>query len=132
VEKLETIQTHHNLNEIYSVDEAGAGGAHHVYVVCKAGSATITEEGALKVPGDDVIATIQFQHGARKDPESIPGVLGCDLLEIVRDQLKAFQAGPFRCEENAGALEHIEKALMYMNMRVENRASRGVLGTMNK
>ena len=55
-----------------------------------------------------------------------------DLLEIVRDQLRAFQAGPFSCRENACALTHIEEALMWLNRRAEDRAERNVLGTIEK
>ena len=51
-----------------------------------------------------------------------------DLLEIVRDRLRAFQAGPYSCRENACALTHIEEALMWLNRRAEDRAERNVLG----
>jgi hypothetical protein len=57
------------------------------------------------------------------------GVLDVDLLEIVRDRLKAFQTGDYATRENACAITHIEEALMWMNKRVEDRAERGVLGT---
>ena len=75
---------------------------------------------------------IQFQNGARKEENSIHGVLDTDLLEIVRDRLKAFQEGQFATRENAIALTHIEEALMWMNRRVEDRIERNVLGTNNK
>lgn len=70
--------------------------------------------------------------GPRKDPEARKGVCNADLLEIVRDQLRAFQAGPFSCRENACALTHIEEALMWLNRRAEDRAERNVLGTIEK
>ena len=59
-------------------------------------------------------------------------MIDSDLLEIVRDRLKSFQAGPFSSRENACALTHIEEALMWMNRRVEDRIEREVLGTMQK
>ncbi len=59
-------------------------------------------------------------------------MLDCDLLEIVRDRLKCFQEGDYRCRENAIALTHIEEALLWMNKRVEDRAERNVLGTYNQ
>lgn len=60
------------------------------------------------------------------------GVLDGDLLEIVRDRLRAFQSGPYSCRENACALTHIEEALMWLSRRAEDRVARNVLGTYNK
>ena len=123
MEKLNTIQKHDNLNTVYRDGEAGPGGAHHDYVVLFGG-------GLPERDGDGV--RIQFQCGPRKDPEARKGVCGADLLEIVRDQLRAFQAGPYSSRENACALTHIEEALMWLNRRTEDRAERNVLGTTEK
>lgn len=118
--ELITIQKHNKLNRVFREDEIGPGGAHHEYhIVC-------ADNEHYSFP------TIMFQKGPRNDEKSIRGVLDTDLLEIVRDRLKSFQAGDFACEENAEALRHIEIALMYMNKRVEDRAERQVLGTNNK
>lgn len=119
MEKLQTIQTRENLNSIYKEGEIGPGGARHVYVITDAKNQVILE-------------TIMFQKGPRKDPESTFGVLDSDLLEIVRDRLKSFQDGPMANEYNARALQSVEEALYQMNLRVENRIERGVLGTMEK
>ena len=73
-----------------------------------------------------------MQCGPRKEKDSLHGVIDTDLLEIVRDRLKAFQAGPFSSRENACALTHIEEALMWMNRRVEDRIERNVLGKNEK
>ncbi len=78
------------------------------------------------------IAEIRFQHGARNEEGSTAGVLDGDLLEIVRDRLKAFNQGEYATRENEYAIAHIEEALMWMNKRAEDRAERGVLGTMRK
>lgn len=121
--KLSTIQKREKLNEVFAVDEIGPGGANHEYV--------ISFVGGLLEKGDGGIV-IQMQCGPRKDNSSIHGVLDSDLLEIVRDRLKAFQAGPYSSRENACALTHIEEALMWMNRRVEDRIERNVLGTMQK
>lgn len=118
MEKLSTIQKRENLNVVYRMGEEGPGGAYHDYCVDLFG----TEDGIL----------IEFQCGPRKDPDARHGVLDCDLLEIVRDRLKSFQAGPYATRENACALTHIEEALMWMNRRVEDRIERNVLGTMEK
>lgn len=69
------------------------------------------------------------RKGSRKESGSRPGVLDADLLEIVRDRLRNFQAGEFSCRENACALTHIEEALMWLNRRVDDRIERNVLGT---
>lgn len=119
--QLETVQTKENLNQVYAEDEKGIGGANHVYSIVSVydSDAYLSQE-------------INFQNGARKDPNSIHGALDSDLVEIVRDRLSAFQQGDFATEDNAKALEHIEKALYYMNQRVEKRIARNVLGTYEK
>jgi len=122
MKKLSTIQKRENLNNVYRDDDVGKGGAFHKYVIAK------NENN----PGQEIIAEIQFQHGARKDPNSIKGVLDSDLLEIVRDRLQSFQKGEFATRENAIALTHVENALMWMNRRVEDRIERNVLGTYEK
>lgn len=122
--KLNTIQKREKLNIVYALDEAGTGNASHEYRITPNGC----DEQGNSYPSQD----ISFQHGPRKDPNSIHGVLDTDLLEIVRDRLKGFQSGEFSCRENACALTHIEEALMWMNRRVEDRIERQVLGTNTK
>ena len=120
--KLSTIQKRNNLNEVHREGQTGPGGAYHHYIVYH----------GLDPERDETRTDIKFQKGPRNEVGSIGGVLDVDLLEIVRDRLKCFQAGEFASRENACALTHIEEALMWMNKRVEDRAERGVLGTMNK
>lgn len=120
MKKLSTIQKRENLNAVYQLDEPGAGGACHVYMVTRADDP------------EAYIQSIMFQHGPRKEENSDHGVSDQDLLEMVRDRLQAFQAGPYACRENDMALNYIELALMWMNRRVEDRIERGVLGTMGK
>lgn len=119
MEKLLTIQKREKLNEVNRIGEKGPGGAYHDYVIVSAES-------------QEILATIMFQKGARKDQESRHGVLDSDLLEIVRDRLTSFQEGGYACNENAHALLHVECALMWLNRRVEDRIERNVLGTMEK
>ena len=114
---LTTIQKREKLNNVQVLGEQGNGGAYHKYLVCN------QENFPLNV--------IQFQDGARKLPDSIPGVLDVDLLEICRHRLQCFQKGDFATRENAIALTHIEEALLWMNKRVEDRIERNVLGTNN-
>lgn len=120
--KICTIQKRENLNEVFAADEIGPGGANHVYHILSS-----EKDGTA-----EFLAEIKLQCGARKDPDSQHGVIDSDLVEIVRDRLKAFQAGPFASDYNAKALEHLEEALMWMNRRVEDRIERNVLGTYNK
>lgn len=119
--KLSTIQKRENLNQVFSKDEVGPGGAHHNYLV-------MSNELNFKTQEPLVATEIQFQKGPRKEEGSTPGVIDMDLLEIVRDRLKSFQSGPFSSRENACALTHIEEALMWLNMRIENRIEKGILG----
>lgn len=116
--KLETIQTKEKLNNVYAVDDVGNGGANHRYMISDTHG--------------KIVRAIQFQHGARHEEGSISGVIDSDLLEIVRDRLKAFQSGAFSSEYNANALYHIEQALAWMNKRVEDRIARNVLGKIQK
>jgi hypothetical protein len=126
MEKLSTIQKIEKLNDVYAVDEKGAGGANHKYRIQY-------ELFPIGEPKEThIITEIQLQNGARKMDNSIHGVIDTDLLEIVRDRLRSFQVGTFSSRENACALTHIEEALMWLNRRVEDRIERNVLGTNNK
>lgn len=124
MERLSTIQKRNNLNEVYRHGDIGPGGAYHDYIITSKESDE--ERGAI------ITCIIEFQKGPRKDQTARHGILDNDLLEIVRDRLKCFQAGDYACHENACALTHIEEALMWMNRRVEDRAEREVLGTYKK
>lgn len=121
--KLETIQKIHNLNEVHTVDEVGPGGAHHHYMIKEA------KDNESKA---NFRCEIKFQKGPRNEDESIRGVIDSDLLEIVRDRLRSFQNGPFANVYNEEALRHVENALFYMNLRVEERVRRNVLGKYKK
>lgn len=124
MDKLNTIQKRENLNTVYRTGEPGPGGAYHDYDIYPADCSHI-ETG-------EPLVHIEFQKGPRNDPDARHGALDCDLLEIVRDRLKAFQEGPYACHENARALMYLEQALIQMNLRVEDRIARRVLGTMEK
>ena len=80
----------------------------------------------------DVLLEVEYQCGARTDVNSKRGILDLDLLYIVRERLRTFQAGKFACRENEMALLKVEEAIMWQNKRVQDRDDRGVLGTYNK
>ena len=130
MKQLSTIQKLENLNDVFAIDVPGPGGAHHLYQVCKHNTGRISEEdGTFRTRPEHMVLTVQMQYGGRNAAGSISGAVDADLLEIVRDRLRDFQAGPYSCRENACALTHIEEALMWLNRRVEDRITRGVLGT---
>ncbi|MBY6915408.1 ABC transporter ATPase [Clostridium botulinum] len=124
MKELSTIQKREKLNDVWRVDEKGPGGAYHEYVI---------KSNSMDSQGNyDVYETIKFQKGARNAEGSQHGACDEDLLEMVRDRLKAFQRGPYSCRENACALTYIEEALLWLNMRKEDRIERNVLGRNEK
>ena len=98
-------------------DEPGAGGANHEYQI-----AWVENDGHA-----DALA-IAFQDGPIAD-NGVNGVTQEALLAIVMDRLRSFQAGPYKCKENACALTHIEEAMMWLQQRTIQRMRRGVEGT---
>jgi hypothetical protein len=113
----------HRFTEVRVIDEPGAGNACHEYAIDRA------NDDPNKPCGE--FGYIRFQNGPVKEN----GVNGCfqeDLLIIVIDRLKSFQAGSFACRENAIALTKCEEALLWLNKRTQDRQSRGVEGTSTK
>lgn len=96
------------------IDEPGAGGANHQYLVT----------GPNGIP--DV--HISFQNGPILE-NGVNGLTQEVLLAIVADRLRSFQAGPFSCKSNACALTHIEEAQHWLQQRTIERMRRGVEGT---
>ena len=100
------------------LDEPGAGGANHEYVI------TIPANG--KFPGGTV--PISFQNGPIAEA-GVNGVTQEALLAICIDRLRSFQKGPYACRENALALTKMEEAQMWLLQRTRARMARGVEGT---
>lgn len=101
--------------KVVVMDEPGEGGACHEYAV-------------VSTDKNIGFADVLFQKGPVKEH----GVNGChqeDLLAIVIDRLRSFQAGPFACRENALALTKLEEAVHWLNHRTAERQNRGVEGT---
>jgi hypothetical protein len=108
---------------VHAQDLPGPGGACHVYHISPADNSK--EIMAGKFGG------VFFQCGPIKEN----GVNGChneDLIAIVIDRLQHFQAGPYKCRENALALTKLEEALHWLNHRTQARVDRGVEGTSEK
>lgn len=93
----------------------------------KSGNASHTY--GIQWGGPKDVCYIQFQHGPRGVEGSTPGVFDDDLLAIIEDRLSGFQAGPFACQENTMALDHIRAARLDLGLRAARRISQGVLGT---
>jgi hypothetical protein len=108
--------------EVVVNDEAGAGGACHSYSVL---SVPQTSESPIAA-----FAQIDFQNGPVKE-SGVNGIHQEDLLVVVLDRLKSFQAGEYSCRENALAITKIEEAMHWLNHRTRDRMDRGVEGTSN-
>lgn len=104
------------------LDEPGHGGACHKYVIY--------------VPNDEVnqelnaalAVHISFQNGPIKE-FGTNGITHEALLAILADRLEGFQAGPYKCDDNQMALEHIRGAQEVLQRRTKERLARGVEGT---
>ena len=66
------------------------------------------------------LESVMFQDGAKGQEGSLDGIYDADLLEIVRDRLKAMQESNQACNYNARALTHIEEALYQLKLKKEN------------
>lgn len=103
-------------NSVSAVDDVGPNGAHNLYVV-----------GALEKGEMVAFTEIPFQCGPIG--EGLNGIHNEDLIAIVLDRLRAFQAADFKCRENAVAITKIEEGLMWLQKRTRDREIRGVEGT---
>ena len=77
--------------------------------------------------GAHVLSTIRFQKGPVKEV----GINGCqdeDLIAIVIERLRGFQAGVYRCRENEIAIASLQDAIDALNTRTADRISRDVEG----
>ena len=69
---------------------------------------------------DEILNSVMFQDGLRGQEGSLDGIYDADLLEIVRDRLKAMQKSNQACDYNVRALTHIEEALYQLKLKKEN------------
>ena len=103
--------------ELFAVDGRGPGNANHEYVA------------RWKQPdGYEGSQGVKFQNGPIKE-FGINGITNEALIAIVLDRLRGFQAGDFKCRENALAITNIEQGLLWLNARTKERTERGVEGT---
>ena len=100
--------------DVHAIDEQGAGGANHIYHTNKKDSTVL-------------LSATYFQNGAILD-NGVNGTTNEAELAKVRHRLECFQEGPFPCDENAEALEHVIQAIQALEKRTKNRKKRGVEG----
>ena len=111
------------------IDEPGSGGASHLYMVGGFDTGTNGSDPFKERHGQSARhTTILFQNGPIPE-NGTNGITHEVLLAIVADRLRSFQAGPYKCKENACALTHIEEAQHWLQQRTIARMRRGVEGT---
>jgi hypothetical protein len=133
------ITDHHDgfgLNDKIKIEHDGrdfekGGGASHRYELWM-GVPTGEELAGKPLETTKLVAAIQFQHGPRNEPGSVPGVTEAAILAVLIDRLRSFQAGPYACRENEKMLSHLEEALGWEKRRATDRNKRGVLGKLAK
>lgn len=112
--------------QILVTDLPGAGGAPHRYEVT--GYDASTNSSRRDGDTNQTETVVLFQNGPI--PEfGVNGVTHEVLLAILIDRMEAFQAGPYACEENASALEHLQEAKAALESRTRERMERNVEGT---
>jgi len=135
--------TDHRINpandklRIEVLDEPGAGGACHLYKISgydtgmdgEKNPCASREEFQLPEPVNSVC--LLFQNGPIAEV-GVNGITHEALLAILVDRMRAFQAGPYACRENALALTKLEEAQMWLLQRTKARMARGVEGTHEK
>jgi len=115
---------------ITALDEPGAGGANHHYVV---DGFNLKKNKCYTGPWDTCEVEhstsnhIYFQNGGIPD-NGVNGVTQEALLAIVEDRLSSFQAGPYPSVDNSEALHHVRKALAFLHNRTIDRIKRQVEG----
>lgn len=119
---------------ILVIDQPGSGNANHAYLIT--GMAGLMDNASTdmtmsylegeEIPRDETIG-ILFQQGPIPD-HGINGVTIESLMEICIDRLNGFQAGPFACDENQRALDHLKASQQVLLERTRARVARGVEG----
>lgn len=129
------IKTHHvnGCNEaivIEAVDGPGPGGASHIYDLRLPGWTREPVESGERVIAHRCLL-LQFQNGpVKENGVGVNGITHEALLAVLIDRLQGFQAGPYKCQENAKALDHLQTALEWLNERTTRRDHAGIEGTM--
>lgn len=73
--------------------------------------------------------TISWQRGPVHEEGDRNGAFLIEVLEACENQLKVYQDGKFVCEENADALEYLNKSIGRLKDRLNRRKEEGTLGS---
>lgn len=150
------------LNEelvVLCLDDPGAGGACHKYVVLRYSGAPLEQNRsdgdsctyrfndddyvkinkecteALLCQGSELtpcaVTAIEFQKGPIQD-EGVNGISNEALLAILLDRMEGFQSGAYACHDNQVVLDHLQTARLWLHKRTMDRLQRGVEGTNQK
>lgn len=116
--------------------EPPGNSSHHKYEFGVVKEPLATDADAFAYYADDskffTVGMLQFQRGPFDMEGSTPGTLGAAVLAALIDHCQGFQAGPLATRENALVITKLQEALFWMRERADDRARRGVLGTMGK
>lgn len=116
--------------------EPPGNSSHHRYEFYTVAHPLATDAEAFAYYADDSkvfpVGRLQFQRGPFDTEGSTPGTLGAAVVAALIDHCQGFQNGPLATRENALVITKLQEALFWMRERADDRARRGVLGTMGK
>lgn len=112
--KVDNVLRDNKYTQVYVIDEPGAGGACHHYIV-------------VAIESGCILAHINHQNGPIQE-NGVNGLHGEDLLTIQRHRLQGFQSGDYKCRANAISLTKLEESTFWLNQRTAEREGRGVEG----
>lgn len=117
---------------IRTLDEPGAGGANHAYIITGI-TALATNPSLGLIPNQhrpsERAMVILFQNGPLGAAGGTNGVGNEELLRIVAHRLQCFQSSPYACVENEEALCAVLSALEALDSRTQRRQNLGIEGT---
>lgn len=113
------------------MDAPAIGGGNNYYTITGMSYEANPVAGGTNIPIEMIdTAHILFHNGPVTNGAN--GITDQTLLAILIDRFKGFQSGPFKCEESAQTLYHLEWAMKWMERRTKERVSRGVEGKQEK
>lgn len=109
--KINKTSTHNYELPVYTIDHTGLVQTDGIFNINLLRGSKVTEENTI--PKQD-------------------GILSEQLLQVVLTYLKDVNIGKMETKETSNAIDKIEEALMWIDLRRENRANRGVLSSYKK
>jgi hypothetical protein len=113
--------------------EPPGNSSHHRYEFFQSGKETPGPyDVADGVQPNPPLCFLQFQRGPFDAEGSTPGTLSNAVLAALIDHLQGFASGPLANRETSLAITKLQEAAFWLRARADERAARGVLGTMGK